>query len=67
VFDVFLDPADGKGQAWLHDRGEVLNQEVYPDGRVHLEVRLTADKAGQAQAKFGRAIRPSTGLRLAAE
>ncbi len=54
IFEVFLDPADGQGQAWLHDRGEVLSSKHYQDGRMRLKVRLTEDKAGQAQARFGR-------------
>ena len=57
VYEVFLDPTDGKGQAWLHDRGEVLDRKSYADGRLRLDVRLSADKAGQAQARFGKTMR----------
>ena len=57
IYDIFLDPADGQGQAWLHDRGEVLSSKTYADGRVRFKVRLTEDKAGQAQARFGRSMR----------
>ena len=57
VYEIFLDPADGKGQAWLHERGEVLARQSYGDGRTRLDVRLSADKAGQAQARFGKAIK----------
>lgn len=57
VYDVFVDPADGQGQAWLHDRGEVLERKAYADGRMRLSVRLTSDKAGQAMARFGKAMR----------
>ena len=67
VFDIFLDPGDGQGQAWLHDRGEVLKRDSYPDGRVHLVVRLSGDKAGQALAKFGRSMRAAEKAKLAAE
>jgi len=67
VYQIFLDPRDGEGQAWLHDRGEVLARENYPDGRMRLTVRLTADKAGQAQARFGRAMRADLDLSAAAE
>ena len=52
-----LDAEDGQGQAWLHDRGEVLSRRNYQDGRVLMKVRLTTDKAGQAQARFGTAMK----------
>jgi GTP-binding protein HflX len=67
IYDVFLDSADGSGQAWLHDRGEVLKREAYPDGRMHLLVRLSGDKAGQAAARFGKAMRIAERQKLAAE
>jgi GTP-binding protein HflX len=67
VYEVFLDPADGEGQAWLHDRGEVLNREMFPDGRAKITVRLSEDKAGQAMSRFGKAIRRVEKLKLAAE
>ncbi|MBL8905782.1 MAG: GTPase HflX [Rhizobiales bacterium] len=67
VYQIFLDPGDGEGQAWLHDRGEVLARETYPDGRVRLTVRLAQDRAGQAQARFGRAMRMDVDLSAAAE
>jgi len=67
VYQIFLDPGDGEGQAWLHERGEVLGREAYPDGRVRITVRLTQDRAGQAQARFGRAMRVDADLSAAAE
>jgi GTP-binding protein HflX len=67
VYEVFLNPADGEGQAWLHDRGEVLNREVFPDGRSKITVRLAEDKVGQALARFGKAVRRVDKLKLAAE
>jgi GTP-binding protein HflX len=67
VYQIFLDPSDGEGQAWLHERGEVLGREAYPDGRVRITVRLTQDKAGQAQSRFGRAMRVDADLSAAAE
>lgn len=67
VYQIFLDPSDGEGQAWLHDRGEVLDRENFPDGRVKLTVRLSEDRAGQAQARFGRSMRADVDLSAAAE
>jgi GTPase len=57
MYDIIIDPSDGKGMAWLHQRGEVLNRKVYEDGRTKLSVRLDADTAGQAQAKFGKGMK----------
>ncbi len=57
LFDITIDPSDGKGMAWLHQRGEVMARKAYDDGRTRLTVRLDADTAGQAQAKFGKGMR----------
>ena len=57
IYHVFVDPADGQGQAWLHDRGEVLERKIFADGRMRLSVRLTEDKAGQAAARFGKMMK----------
>jgi GTPase len=56
VYEIFVDSADGEGQAWIHDRGEVLARDTFADGRTRLEVRLSPDKAGQAAARFGKAM-----------
>jgi GTP-binding protein HflX len=57
VYEVFVDPADGAGWAWLHERGEVLDGKLYADGRTRFRVRLSGDRAGQAAARFGRMMR----------
>ncbi len=57
LFDIMIDPSDGKGMAWLHQRGEVLDRKSFADGRTQLSVRLDGDTAGQAQAKFGKAMK----------
>jgi GTPase len=57
LYSVFLAPEDGKGLAWLHRRGEVLARKDMKDGRLKLSVRLDADRAGQAKAMFGKAMR----------
>ncbi len=54
IYEIWLDPADGQGQAWLHERGEVMIRKAHEDGRMRLKVRLTDDLAGQAKARFGR-------------
>jgi hypothetical protein len=55
-----IDAADGKGMAWLHQRGEVLARKAYADGRTKLSVRFDPDTAGQAQSKFGKAMKAKT-------
>jgi GTP-binding protein HflX len=67
IYEILLDPEDGKGQAWLHDRGEVLSRRNYQDGRTLIRVRLPADKAGQASARFGAAMKLLGQRRAAAE
>jgi GTP-binding protein HflX len=57
VYEIMIDAADGKGMAWLHQRGEVMARKAYADGRTKLSVRFDADTAGQAQSKFGKAMK----------
>jgi GTPase len=56
-FEITVEATDGKGLAWLHRHGEVLARKAYADGRTKLSVRLDADTAGQAHAKFGKAMK----------
>jgi GTPase len=67
IYEVLLDAEDGQGQAWLHDRGEVLSRRNYQDGRVLMKVRLTTDVAGQAQARFGTGMKLLGQRKVAAE
>ncbi len=67
VFEITLQPEDGQGQAWLHDRGEVLSRKDFSDGRVLMKVRLAGEKAGQAMARFGKAMKPLGARKKAAE
>ena len=57
LYDIMIDPSDGKGMAWLHQRGEVFDRKAFEDGRTQLTVRLDDDTAGQAQAQFGKAMK----------
>jgi GTPase len=61
TYQITLDPSDGKGMAWLHQRGEVLDRKSFEDGRTLLSVRLDADTAGQAEAQFGKAMKIKKG------
>lgn len=67
VYEAVLDPADGQGQAWLYDKGEVLGREQLEDGRIVLTVRLGADKAQIAQSRFKYRLRNTSLLDHAAE
>jgi GTP-binding protein HflX len=67
VYEVFLDPADGKTLAWLHERAEVLDRRMFRDGRLCVTVRLGEERRGQAERRFGRAMRPVQEQAAAAE
>jgi GTP-binding protein HflX len=67
IYEAVLDPADGQGQAWLYDKGEVLGREQLEDGRVVLTVRLGADKAQIASSRFKYRLRNTSLLDHAAE
>jgi GTP-binding protein HflX len=67
IYEAVLDPADGQGQAWLYDKGEVLGREQLEDGRVVLTVRLGADKAQIALSRFKYRLRNTSLLDHAAE
>jgi GTP-binding protein HflX len=56
IYRAIIDAGDGKGLAWLYERGEVLSRQNQADGKARLTVRLTPDAAGQASARFGKAI-----------
>ena len=57
VYELTLDPSDGQGLAWAHQRGEVIDRKVYEDGRTKLTLRLDSNAAGQAEARFGKTLR----------
>lgn len=47
-----LGPADGKGRAWLHQNGEVMDEAQNEDGSSDLTVRLSPERLGQFRAEF---------------
>ncbi len=57
LYNVKLEPSDGQGIAWLHQRGEVIERQQSEDGSTRLTVRLDEDTAGQAQVRFGKAMK----------
>ncbi len=50
VVEVRLPSGDGSRIAWLHARGEVLDQKLGDDGAIHLSVRLSRDNWARFQA-----------------
>jgi len=67
IYEAVLDPADGQGQAWFYDKGEVLGREELEDGTVVLTVRLGPDKAQIAANRFKSRLRNTNLLDQAAE
>jgi GTPase len=51
IVAIELDAADGKAQAWLHRRGEVLEQKA-KDDRIRLKVRLEPEDCARFEAQF---------------
>ncbi|MBK8771735.1 MAG: GTPase HflX [Rhizobiales bacterium] len=66
LYSVTLEGSDGKGLAWLHRRCEVISRRDLRNGNMRIEVRMDADRAGQAKALFGRAMKKVTAQSLAA-
>ncbi len=67
IYEAVLDPADGQGQAWLYEKGEVLAREELEDGSVVLTVRLGPDKAQIAANRLKSRLRHANALDHAAE
>jgi GTPase len=57
LYRVSLDPENGKGLAWLYERGEVITKKTGRTGKVTVDVRLDTDRAGQATTQFGKSIK----------
>jgi GTP-binding protein HflX len=50
VVEIRVPAEDGSRIAWLHARGEVLDQRVGDDDEIHLSVRLSRDNWARFQA-----------------
>jgi GTPase len=57
LYAVNVKAEDGKGLAWLYEHAEVLDRKVGRTGNLSLKIRMNADRAGQAQRLFGRAMK----------
>jgi GTP-binding protein HflX len=67
TYDIYLDPADGESLNWLYERAEVLDRRNFRDGRLCVTVRLGEKRRGQAERRFGRAMRRMQERAAAAE
>jgi GTPase len=56
-YEVTLKPEDGKGLAWFHERAEVLSRRDLKSGNIKLRLRMSLDRAGQAESTYGKAIK----------
>ena len=49
---VTLDPTDGAGENWLHERCDVMNRDVTEAGAVRLTVRIEPDRIEGLRRRF---------------
>ncbi|MEL6568764.1 MAG: GTPase HflX [Pseudomonadota bacterium] len=52
TFEFSLAPEDGRARAWLHEYGDVLDEDVSDAGGSTLRVRLTKVGAGKFESAF---------------
>ena len=50
--ELDLLPAQGRIRAWLHQKGDVVEERAEEDGSSHLVVRLSPERLGQFRAEF---------------
>jgi len=50
--ELVLAPGQGRARAWLHQKGDVVEERVEDDGASHLIVRLSVERLGQFQSEF---------------
>jgi GTPase len=56
-YEVTLKPEDGKGLAWFHERAEVLARRDLKSGNIKLRLRMSVERAGQAENTYGKALK----------
>lgn len=52
ILYIQLHPSDGEGYSWLHQHGEILQEEMNEDYSRDLQVRLSKKDYGRAAKKF---------------
>lgn len=53
--EIILDAADGETTAWLHRNARVLDQHLEEDGRIRVQVRLSAANNARLASRLGAA------------
>jgi GTP-binding protein HflX len=50
--ELVLAPEQGRARAWLHQKGDVVEERAEDDGASHLVVRLSVERLGQFRSEF---------------
>lgn len=50
--ELVLAPEHGRARAWLHQKGDVVEESAEDDGASHLVVRLSVERLGQFRSEF---------------
>lgn len=50
--ELVLAPEQGRARAWLHQKGDVVEERAKDDGASHLVVRLSVERLGQFRSEF---------------
>jgi GTPase len=50
--ELVLAPEQGRARAWLHQKGDVVEESAEDDGASHLVVRLSVERLGQFRSEF---------------
>ena len=50
--ELVLAPEQGRARAWLHQKGDVVEESAEDDGATHLVVRLSVERLGQFRSEF---------------
>ena len=62
LFEVALDPSDGKGLHWLYEHAETIERADDADGTIHLTVRVDPERVDQLQRTFPQVIPVDTAV-----
>jgi GTP-binding protein HflX len=52
LIDLDIEASDGQGLHWLYENAEVMTRGAGEDGRVHVTVRVSADKVARVKRRF---------------
>lgn len=56
--ELVLAPEQGRARAWLHQKGDVVDESPEDDGASHLVVRLSVERLGQFKSEFPGLLKP---------